>query len=185
MNWREFGGVHLEILSEQSLRLRLDLASALLNSILDFCSGERLEVLVELCSSKVDWRGFENAASFSPWPPLSIAEDEEKTASVFVVEVGGGGEDTRLRRFAAGCLNRSIIVFDEDAAMFFFFSNFCASKFCLLNLLLPGGRLLFYGGKNERLTRRTWSRSRSRTHYAVLPNSFVLKSTMFTSKWNF
>lgn len=36
-------GVNLEILSEHILRLRFDLASNLLNSILDFCSGVRLD----------------------------------------------------------------------------------------------------------------------------------------------
>ena len=74
---------------------------------------------VELGSSKIGW-GFDEATSFWSCLPPSIGEDdEEQKAASFVgvgVEVGGAGEETRLRRLAAGCLNRSIIVF-EDAAI--------------------------------------------------------------------
>lgn len=74
----------LETTSEQRLRFLLDLARALLNSIFNLSSEVRVEADNE-------------EASFDD------EDDGER-----------GGEECLLRRFAAGCLNRSIRVLEEE-----------------------------------------------------------------------
>lgn len=74
----------LETTSEQRLRFLLDLARALLNSIFDFSSDVRVEA-------------------------------DNKDASFDDADGGErGGEESILRRFAAGCLNKSIRVLEEE-----------------------------------------------------------------------